>query len=281
MAQGYAHPEVLVDTAWLAEHLKDPHVRIVESSEDPTLYDTGHIPNAINLHWRQDLQDAVRRDWITKEEFERALGAKGIGDKHTVVFYGDKNNWFATYAFWLFKYYGHQDARILNGGRAKWTAEQRPMTKDMPPFPAAPYRARDPDRSIRAFRDETLQKLSGSGVALVDVRSPEEFRGELLAPPAYPQEGAQRGGHIPRAQNIPWGQNVQQDGTFKTVEDLKALYEPKGVSGDKEVIAYCRIGERSSLTWFALRYLLGYQRVKNYDGSWTEWGSLVGVPIEK
>ena len=281
MAENYAHPEVLVDTVWLNDHLKDPAVRVVEVSEDVTLYDKGHIPGAVHFNWQTQLQDAIRRDWITKEQLEGLLGKSGIGNDTTVVLYGDKNNWFATYTFWLFKIHGVDRARVLNGGRAKWIAEGRPLATEVPSYPRATFRARDADPSIRAFRDQVREHLGKPAVALVDVRSPQEFSGELIAMPAYPQEGAQRGGHIPGAQNIPWGQNVREDGTFKTPEDLKALYQGKGVTPDKEVIAYCRIGERSSLTWFTLKYLLGYPNVRNYDGSWTEWGSLVGVPIEK
>src|SRR5574341_823690 len=251
---GYAHADVLVEPDWLEAHVNDPQLRIVEANEDPALYDQGHIPGALRLHWKQDLQDPLIRDWVSKDRFERILGELGIRADHTVVFYGDRNNWFATYTFWLFKYYGHRDTRILNGGR---------------------------DRSLRAFRDEVVSRLRQPNVALVDVRSPAEFSGELLAPPAYPQEGAQRGGHIPGARNVPWTQNVREDGTFKDPDELRRLYEGQGVRADQDVVAYCRIGERSSLTWFTLTYLLGYPRVKNYDGSWTEWGSLVGVPIER
>ncbi len=281
MPESYAHPEVLVDTVWLNDHLKDPAVRIAEVSEDVTLYDQGHIPGAVHFNWQTQLQDTVRRDWVNKEQFERLLGGHGIGNDTTVVLYGDKNNWFATYTFWLFKMYGAERARILNGGRAKWIAEGRPLTTEVPSYPRTAFRAADLDLSIRAFRDQVRERLGKAGVALVDVRSPQEYSGELIAMPAYPQEGAQRGGHIPGAQSIPWGQNVREDGTFKSPEDLKALYQSKGVTPEKEVIAYCRIGERSSLTWFTLKYLLGYPNVRNYDGSWTEWGSLVGVPIEK
>lgn len=277
----YAHPQVLVETAWLKDHLEDPDVRIVESAEDPELYRGGHIRSAIALHWKNDLQDPIVRDWVTRVQLEHILGERGISDRHTVVFYGDRNNWFATYAFWLFKYYGHEEARILNGGRDKWIKEGRPLVTEVPRFPPTEYRAKGPDVSIRAFRDELLRKVESRAVALVDVRSPAEFSGELLAPPAYPQEGAQRGGHIPGALNIPWGQNVREDGTFKLPEELRTLYQPLGVTPDREVVAYCRIGERSSITWFTLTYLLGYTNVKNYDGSWTEWGSLVAAPIER
>jgi thiosulfate/3-mercaptopyruvate sulfurtransferase len=281
MAETYAHPEVLVETAWLNDHLKDPHVRIVEVSEDTTLYGQGHIPGAVHFNWQTHLQDPIRRDWVNKEQFERLLGEHGIGNDTTVALYGDKNNWFATYTFWLFKIYGVERTRILNGGRAKWIAEGRPLATEVPAYPRATFRAKDADSAIRAFRDQVLARLGKPGVALVDVRSPQEYSGELIAMPAYPQEGAQRGGHIPTAQNIPWGQNVREDGTFKAPQELRALYEAKGITSDKEVIAYCRIGERSSLTWFTLKYLLGYPNVRNYDGSWTEWGSLVGVPVEK
>ena len=278
MPQGYAH-DVLVETGWLAEHLGDPAVRAAEVSEDTSLYGQGHIPGAVHFNWQTQLQDPVRRDWIDQEQVESLLGNHGVGNDTTLVLYGDKNNWFATYTFWLLRMYGADKLRILNGGRAKWIAEGRPTVTDAPNHPTARYRAKPADASIRAFRDQVLAALGK--VALVDVRSPQEYSGELIAMPAYPQEGAQRGGHIPGAQNIPWGQNVREDGTFKSPEELKQLYEGKGITPDKNVIAYCRIGERSSHTWFTLTYLLGYPNVKNYDGSWTEWGSLVGVPIEK
>jgi len=277
----YAYPEVLVETDWLASHLGDSSVRVVESDENPNLYAEGHIPQALLLHWKNDLQDPVIREWVTQEQFERILGEQGISDTHTVILYGDRNNWFATYVFWLFQYYGHRDARILNGGRDKWIREGRSLAVEVPRFPPVEYRAEPPNRNIRAFRDELLAKVQQRAVSLVDVRSPEEYRGELLAPPAYPQEGAQRGGHIPGALNIPWGQNVREDGTFKPVDELRQLYGSRGLTPDREAIAYCRIGERSSITWFTLTYLLGYPQVKNYDGSWTEWGSLVNVPIER
>lgn len=278
---GYARAEVLVETDWLAQHLEDPGLRIVESNEDPDLYAQGHIPGAVHIRWKTDLQDPVRRDWISREQLEQLLGSRGIGNEHTVVLYGDKNNWFATYTFWLLSYYGVENLKILNGGRQKWVAEGRPLTAEVPSHPPATFRARDPDPALRAFRDEILQRLGDPKLSLVDVRSPQEYSGELLAPPAYPQEGAQRPGHIPGARNITWTLNVREDGTFKPMEELRRLYEAEGVTPDKEVIAYCRIGERSSLTWFTLKYLLGYPKVKNYDGSWTEWGSLVGVPVER
>ncbi len=278
MPQGYAK-DVLVETGWLAEHLNDPAVRIAEISEDTTLYGQGHISGAVHFNWQSQLQDPVRRDWIDQEQVEALLGGQGVGNDTTLVLYGDKNNWFATYTFWLLTMYGADKLRVLNGGRAKWIAEGRELTTDVPAHSKAQFHAKPADQSIRAFREQVLAAIGKS--ALVDVRSPQEYSGELIAMPAYPQEGAQRGGHIPGAQSIPWGQNVREDGTFKAPDELKKLYEGKGVTPDKPVIAYCRIGERSSLTWFTLKYLLGYPNVKNYDGSWTEWGSLVGVPIEK
>lgn len=277
----YARPDVLVETDWLQQHLNDPKLRIVESNEDPELYAQGHIPGAIHLRWKTDLQDPVCRDWVSPEQLEEILGSRGIGNEHTLVLYGDKNNWFATYTFWLLSYYGVENLKILNGGRQKWVAEGRPLTTEVPQYPPTTFRAKDPDPALRAFRDEVLQRLRDPKLALVDVRSPQEYHGELLAPPAYPQEGAQRPGHIPGARNITWTLNVREDGTFKPAEELRQLYESQGVTPGKDVIAYCRIGERSSLTWFTLKYLLGYPNVKNYDGSWTEWGSLVGVPIER
>ncbi|MDR7408354.1 MAG: sulfurtransferase [Armatimonadota bacterium] len=277
----YARPDVLVETDWLAQRLGDPGLRIVESNEDPELYAQGHIPGAIHIRWKTDLQDPVRRDWVSREQLEDLLGARGIGNAHTIILYGDRNNWFATYTFWLLQYYGVENLKILNGGRQKWIAEGRPLTTEVPQYPPAPFRAKDPDPTLRAFRDEILQRLQDPALALVDVRSPQEYRGELIAPPGYPQEGAQRPGHIPRAVNIPWTHNVREDGTFKSAEELRALYESVGITPDREVVAYCRIGERSSLTWFTLKVLLGYPNVKNYDGSWTEWGSLVGVPVER
>lgn len=278
----YAHPEVLVDTNWLAEHLNDPTVRILESNEDILLYDTGHIPGAVKIDWLADLNDPVQRDYLDKAGFEQLASRLGISNDTTVVFYGDKNNWWATYAFWVFKLFGHQDARILNGGRAKWIAEGRETTKEVPSVAPASYSANErDDASIRAFRDEVLQHIKQDGTALVDVRSPQEFSGERTHMPEYPQEGTLRGGHIPTAKSIPWAKAANEDATFKSAEDLKALYEGQGITADKDVIAYCRIGERSSHTWFVLKYLLGYPNVRNYDGSWTEWGNGVGLPIEK
>ena len=280
MSNGYAHPEYLVDTQWVAGHLDDPDVRIVESDEDYLLYETGHIPNAVKVDWFTTLQHPVRRDFLTKEAFEGMCSNLGISDDTTVVFYGDKGNWFATYALWLFRYYGHENLKIMDGGRAKWEKEGRPMTKEVPETPKTTYQAKDPDPSVRAFRYDVFRHVE-SKLPLVDVRSPEEYRGELLHMPGYPQEGATRGGHIPGAASIPWSRATNEDGTFKSPQELKELYQGQGVTPDKEVIAYCRIGERSSHTWFVLTHLLGYPDVKNYDGSWTEWGNLVDAPIEK
>lgn len=278
---GYVHPEYLVETDWVASHLKDASVRVIESDEDPLLYAMGHIPGAVQVDWFTTLQHPLRRDFLPKEQFEKTLSDLGIGNDTTVVFYGDKSNWFACYALWLFQYYGHEKVRIMNGGRAKWELEKRELVKDVPSYAHTKYSAKAPNKAIRAFRDEVLAH-SNAKKPLVDVRSAKEYTGELLHMPNYPQEGATRGGHIPGAVSIPWSQAVNEaDATFKTPEALKELYEGKNIKPDKEVIAYCRIGERSSLTWFVLKYLLGYPNVKNYDGSWTEWGNLVDAPIEK
>ncbi len=277
----YAHPEVLVDTAWVAEHLNDPHVRIVEADEDVLLYEVGHIQNAVKLDWHVDVQDPVRRDFVSKADFEKLASRYGISNDTTVIFYGDKNNWYAAYSFWLFKLYGHKDARIMNGGRAKWEAEGRPFTKDVPTFAPTTYHAQDANLSIRAFRHQVEELLGKPGYALVDVRSPDEYTGKLIHMVNYPQEGASRGGHIPGARNIPWARAAREDGTFKSAEELRELYSGEGVTPDKQVVAYCRIGERSAHTWFVLTQLLGYPNVRNYDGSWTEWGNLVNAPIEK
>jgi thiosulfate/3-mercaptopyruvate sulfurtransferase len=278
--QGYAHPEVLVDTEWVAAHQNDGNVRLVEVDVDTAAYEQGHIPGAIGFNWQTQLSDTVRRDIPTREQWQALLSGAGIANDHTVVLYGDNNNWFAAFAFWVFKMFGHDDVRLLNGGRKKWEAEGRPMTTDVPSYPQTSYAARDADESLRAYRDQILSGLRENRFALVDVRSPAEFTGEVIAPPGM-SETAQRGGHIPGAQNIPWAQAVAEDGTFKSADELRALYGGKGVTGDKETIAYCRIGERSSHTWFALKYLLGFEKCRNYDGSWTEWGSVIGAPIER
>jgi thiosulfate/3-mercaptopyruvate sulfurtransferase len=277
---GYAK-DVLVSTEWLAQHLDGERVVVAEVDEDPDLYDEGHIPGAVKLHWQEHLQDPLERDVVDKETFERLMAERGIANGTTVVLYGDKNNWFAAYAYWYLKLYGHEDVRILDGGRQKWMDEERPLTSDRPRVEDATYSAKERDDSIRAFRDEVLANLGADGVALVDVRSPQEYSGELKAPPGYEQEGAARTGHIPTAVSVPWATAVREDGTFKSADELRELYAGKGVAPDKRVTAYCRIGERSAHTWFVLRELLGYERVKNYDGSWTEWGNLVDVPIER
>jgi len=277
----YVHPEVLVSTDWVAEHANDPTVRIVESDEDVLLYDVGHVPGAVKVDWHNELQHQVVRDYVDKEAFAKLVGSKGIGNNHMVVFYGDRNNWWACYALWVFKMYGHQDCRIMNGGRQKWIDEGRPLTQERPNYPAQNYTASGPDLSIRAFRQEVMDHIKVQR-PLIDVRSPGEYSGELIHMPDYPQEGALRGGHIPGAASVPWGQAVAPNGTFKSAEELKALYEGRaGLKSQDDVVVYCRIGERSSHTWFVLTYLLGYPHVRNYDGSWTEWGNLVGVPIEK
>jgi thiosulfate/3-mercaptopyruvate sulfurtransferase len=278
---GYAHPEVLVSTDWVAEHLDDPNVRIVESDEDVLLYDMGHIPGAINLDWHTDLQDQVKRDFLDRAGFEELMRKNGIGNDTTVVFYGDRNNWYATYTYWLFKYFGHKDARVMNGGRAKWEAEGRPMSRDVPSYPKTTYTAQEPDERIRAYRDDVLKQVESGAPALVDVRSVPEYTGEVLHMAGYAQEGAQRGGHVLGAKSIPWATAANEDGTFKSPDQLREIYGGKGITPDRNVIAYCRIGERSSHTWFVLRELLGYPDVRNYDGSWTEWGSMVGVPIAR
>jgi thiosulfate/3-mercaptopyruvate sulfurtransferase len=282
MAKPYAHPEALVSTAWVAEHAGDARVRIVESDEDLLLYQQGHVPGAVMIDWQTDLQDALVRDYIDRERFAELCRRKGIAQDTTVVFYGDKSNWWACYAFWTFKLYGHRDCRIMNGGRKRWELDGRPWSTDREPeYPRTDYMAADPDRSIRAFRDEVL-KHQRAGRPLVDVRSPGEYSGELLHMPDYPQEGALRGGHIPGAINVPWSRAANEDGTFKPVGELEKLYVKQGrLKRRSPTIAYCRIGERSSHTWFVLTYLLGFGKVKNYDGSWTEWGNTVGVPIER
>ena len=279
MAEGYAHPEVVVETAWVTDHLGDPGIRLVEVDEDTSLYAQGHIAGAVSLDWWKDLEDPVRRDIITGEAFAAKLSSRGIADETTVVLYGDKNNWFATYAYWLFRHNGHDRVRVMNGGRQKWIAEGRPLSSETPTPAAARHGVASTRPDIRALRDRVLASIGSA--AVIDVRSPREFAGEIIAPEGYPQEGAQRGGHVPGAANVPWGQAVREDGTFKSAEELRALYGSKGITPDREVIAYCRIGERSSHTWFVLHELLGYPQVRNYDGSWTEYGSIVGAPIEK
>jgi thiosulfate/3-mercaptopyruvate sulfurtransferase len=277
----YANPNVLVDTRWVADHMKDQNIRIIEVSVDAGAFDQGHIPGAVAWNWFRDLEEHPVRDIASKEKLERLLGQAGVNNSTTVVLYGDNSNWFAAYAYWLLKYYGHRDARIMNGGRKKWIEEGRPLTKDATRVAPATYRAEPPQRHLRALREDMLAGTRNTKRALIDVRSPKEFSGELLAPENLPQEGAQRGGHVPGAVNIPWAEAVAADGTFKPADELRALYERKGITPDTEVIAYCRIGERSSHTWFVLNELLGYPRVRNYDGSWTEYGSLIGAPIEK
>ena len=271
---------VLVSTDWVAQHLKDAAVRIVEVDVDTKAYHEGHVPNALGWAWDTQLCDTLRRDIIPKAKFEKLLGESGIDNSTTVILYGDNNNWFAAWAFWQLKVYGHKDVRLMNGGRKKWIAEARELSTDAPKPSPKTYTAQGPDYSIRAFLQEVMTASSERAAQLVDVRSPQEFTGEILAPPGLP-ETCQRGGHIPGAKNIPWGKACNEDGTFKSVEDLRTLYAAAGITGEKPVVAYCRIGERSSHTWFVLRYLLGYQHVKNYDGSWTEWGNLVGAPVEK
>jgi len=282
-ARGYARPDVLVSTGWVAAHLNDPAVRIVESNEDPLLYPAGHIPGAVEVDWAADLNDPIRRDYLDRKGFEALASRIAITPETTVVFYGDKSNWWATYAFWVFQLFGHTRARIMDGGRLKWEREGQPLTREKPSYPPTTYRAPERDDSrFRAFRDQVLEHVRAGG-QLVDVRSPAEFTGERLHMEGYPNEGALRGGHIPGARNIPWGRAADpEDGTFKSADALRTIYlQEQGLNPSRPTIAYCRIGERSSHTWFVLRYLLGFNDVRNYDGSWTEWGNLVGVPIEK
>ena len=282
---GYAK-DVLVDTDWVAENLDNPDVRLVEVDEDTAAYDRGHIRNAVGLHWRNDLQDPLKREFVSAAQFSKLMDSIGVAPDTNVILYGGNNNWFASYAYWYFRYYGHDNVRLMNGGRKKWELEGRDLTQDPPKAgPTSGYKAKTPNDDIRAFRDwirdEVLDKV-GKTFGLVDVRSPEEYRGELLAPPHLPQEQAQRPGHIPGAANIPWSKAVDpESGAFLSSNDLKKLYGDQGITPDKEIVAYCRIGERSAHTWFVLHELLGYPNVRNYDGSWTEWGSLVNVPIEK
>ena len=279
--KGYTHPEALVDAEWVQAHLTDPTVRLIEVDVDTTAYEQGHIPGSVGFNWQKELQDQVVRAPVSKEQLEALLRRAGVTNDTTIVLYGDNNNWFAAWALWILKYYGHKDVRLLDGGRVKWLADKRELTTAVPSYPRTSYTAQAAHSDIRAFRDQILRSLGRTGFALVDVRSPAEYSGELLAPAHLPQEGAQRGGHIPGAANIPWSMAVREDGSFKPAEELRSLYASKGITAEKEVVAYCRIGERSSHTWFVLHYLLGYPTVRNYDGSWTEWGSLIGVPIEK
>jgi len=282
MSTSYTHPEVLVDTNWVLQHHKDANVRIAEVDYDPVAnYNLGHIPGSVLVDWKKDVNDPVRRDILSQEATTELFQRVGVNDNTPLILYGDYNNWFAAFAFWVFKYYGFKDVRLMNGGRKKWLDEERPITKDVPTYARGNFKASKPNDSLRAYLQDVRGVLGKRGHALVDVRSPKEFTGEILAPPEYPNEHAQRGGHIPGAANIPWGQAVKEDGTFKNVEELKQLYEPKGITKDKKIITYCRIGERSSHTWFVLKYLLGYSDVKNYDGSWTEWGNMIRNPVEK
>ena len=276
---GYAN-DVLVDTQWVEDHLSDDSVRIVEVDENPALYAEAHIPGAIGFDWKKDLQDQVRRDFLGPAEFGALFGGRGISNDHTVVLYGDRNNWFAAYTFWYLRYYGHDKVKLVNGPREKWISEGRPTTSATPSYEPQTFEVSEGDQSIRAYRGEVLEALD-KGTSLVDVRSPQEFSGELISMAGYEQEGAQRSGHIPGAASVPWAQSVQEDGTFKSADELRQLYSSKGVIDGGPVIAYCRIGERSAHTWFVLHELLGEGDVKNYDGSWTEWGNLVGVPIER
>ena len=277
----YAHPEALVSTQWVAEHGGDANIRLVEVDVDTSAYEQGHIAGAVTWNWQSQLQQNVVRDIVARDEMETLLGDVGITPETTIILYGDNNNWFAAWAFWQLKYYGHADVRLMNGGRALWLAENRPVTTEAPAHPAAAYRITAENGELRALRDYVLQAVRNGSHALVDVRSPDEFSGALNAPPNMPQEGSQRNGHIPGAANVPWGQAVNEDGTFKSADELGRLYGSKGVDGGRETIAYCRIGERSSHTWFVLTQLLGYENVRNYDGSWTEWGSIVGAPIAR
>jgi len=278
----YANPGMLVSTGWVEDHIDDPAVVLVESDEDVLLYDTGHLPGAVKIDWHMDLNDPVVRDYLDSNAFASLMERKGITRDHTVVFYGDNSNWWAAYALWVFTLFGHPDVRLMNGGRQKWVFEERPLVTDVPDRTPTVYPVPDrEDSPIRAFREDVLKHIQASG-ALIDVRSPQEYSGEMLHMPDYPQEGALRGGHIPGADNVPWKRAANDDGTFRQVSELQSIYgEECGLSEDDEIIAYCRIGERSSHTWFVLTHLLGFRRVRNYDGSWTEWGNLVGAPIER
>jgi thiosulfate/3-mercaptopyruvate sulfurtransferase len=278
----YKHPEVVVETSWVTEHLKDGSVRIAEVDYDPaTNYNLGHIPGSVLFDWRKDMNDQLRRDIVSKEQLEELLGRAGVSSTTKLVLYGDFNNWFAAFAYWILKYYGVENVVLMNGGRKKWIAEDKIVTKDVASYSRSTFKVGNPNESIRTYVDYVKSSLNNNSKVLVDVRSPAEFTGEVTAPPEYPNEHAQRGGHIPGAVNIPWAQAVKEDGTFKSAEELGKLYQSKGVTPDKEIITYCRIGERSSFTWFVLKYLLGYPNVRNYDGSWTEWGNIVRNPIQK
>jgi thiosulfate/3-mercaptopyruvate sulfurtransferase len=281
MGKEYAHPEALVETDWVANNLNNPAIRLVEVDVDTAAYDQGHIPGAVGWNWQKDTQDQISRNIPSRTDFEKLMERSGISNDTTVILYGDNNNWFAAYALWLMKYYGHTDVRLMNGGRAKWLAEGRELTTAVPQITPASYQVTVVNEELRALRPFVEASIGHSGRAMVDVRSPGEYSGELLAPPNMPQEGSQRGGHIPGAKNISWGQAVGENGVYKSREELEQLYASQGITPDKQIISYCRIGERSAHTWFALKYLLGYPDVRNYDGSWTEWGSAIGVPIEK
>lgn len=280
MAEAYSHPEKLVDTQWVQDHLQDPSIRLIEIDVDTAAYEEGHLPGAIGFNWTTQLEDQLTRDLPSKAQWDQLLSDAGIGNEHRLIIYGDNNNWFAAFGLWIFEIYGHQNVQLMNGGRKLWLAENRPLSKDVPQHPKTQYKSSDANLGLRAFYHEVRQALQDGNTQLVDVRSPDEFSGKVIAPPGM-TETAQRGGHIPGAKNIPWSQAVKEDGTFKSAEDLRQLYKGRGIEDGKEVIAYCRIGERSSHTWFVLKYLLGFPNVRNYDGSWTEYGSVVAAPIEK
>ena len=273
--------EALVSVEWVAANCDDPNVRLIEVDVDTTSYDTGHIANAVGWNWETQLQQDLSRDLVSPEEMKSLLETSGISNETKIVLYGDNNNWFAAWAFWQLKYYGHDNVQLMDGGRVKWLAEDRPLTTETPSHPKGSYNVPEPNRDLRIYRDELLQELSSDNLRLVDVRSNEEYTGKFLAPPAFPQEGAQRAGHIPNAKNIPWGQAVNEDGTFKSIQELQQLYGANDIDDSKDVVTYCRIGERAAHSWFVLTQLLGFEKVRNYDGSWTEWGSIVGAPIEK